>query len=284
MDIGTLQHNPPPRHPSPTELLVDSSTYVGVELEVTGVNSSEISRQVSSHFRCEPDGSLRANAHGRPMEFTFNQPKAGDEVVSALQALDANFKDNPTWELTNRGSTHVHLDVRDLTIGQLGWVVLFSAALEDHLFSLCGSSYRQNSHFCRSIKALPRTLEQAMKNIDIGDVRDASTFSSQMNSSSMTGALRNLLFGRRSPVWENNLKYTAINISAVQTFQSVEFRHFRPVCTLEEFLVIVNQIIKIKLAAKADNPVEEFGKLFEDVPDGVELLGRYIRLKELRGS
>lgn len=283
MELGRMYNNPSIKIPRASKELVCSSTHIGLELEVTGVNSNEIPDIMRRHYRCEADNSLRGNGHGGPMEFTFNRPTAGASIIEALDVLEQTFERTSSqwWELSNRGSTHVHLDVRDCTVDQLGWLVLMSSALEDYLFTINNSGYRQGSVFCRSLKALPNALKQAMSNIKAGPLPTSRDIKNHVCRSSLEEAGLALMFGEGVGTSGENMKYSATNLTAVRTFQSMEYRHFRPACTKAELLGFINPLLLLKKAAQASDPVKEFTKSFgKTAPNAVIELERYARLIE----
>ena len=271
MTLGSLKGGIKQTPSTTTELLVSPPTYIGYELEINNVRSSSVNADLHNNFRVEPDGSLRENG----MEFTFNQPKQGEEIITALDDLYNKYWDD-AWSLDHRGSVHVHLDVRPYEVPQLGWLSLMSAAAEDYLFSLCDSQYRSCSSFTRSIKANTSSMRQAMHNINGGNV-------SKNRVSEVYGDLERFEnhITRGSERVASNMKYQATNLQAVRRFCSVEFRHFRPVGTMEEALLIINTIQKLSLSALDANPVDKFTEYFETVaPAAVSMMIKYDSIRE----
>lgn len=258
--------------PTPTshEDLACNNTCIGFELEINNCPQEYVPSGLNPHWNYAPDHSLRQ----LPMEFVFNGPKHGAEITEALVLLYETHW-NDSWNLDQRGSTHCHLDIRDFEIPQIGWLTIMAAALEEHLFSLCGSEYRRASSFTRSLNSNSSAMRQAMMNITNGNVHHNTVAD---NYGSVERFERTIAFGDR-PVSEN-LKYQAVNLGAIARFGSVEFRHFRPVGTVIEALTIINTILKLSKAARADDPVAVFTEYFGEIaPESVEALRKYDLIK-----
>ena len=238
--------------------LVSSRIYVGVEVELEG-GAGSLPQEITRSWAHVNDNSLRNSG----FELIFDGPKAGQDIVDAVNALYDNW--NARWSPSQRCSTHVHLDMGEAHHGQVGWVYLMAICLENYLFSLGGSEYRQDSVFCRSPKGNIGQAQQMVQNIRHGEYSNFDEVSSE-----------SLLSGGSMMSTGENLKYSSVNVGSITRFGTVEFRHWAPIVRKEDLMLIINTLMKIKLAATSDSPVEKFCEFFESVsPDACSTLRKF---------
>ena len=262
MNIATFAGHTPVRFPEHTAELVMSNCFLGIEVELEGVSSGRVANGMYQWWRSESDGTLRNE--GR--EFVFREPFAGQDAVNGINSLYDNWRSE--WIISERGSMHVHVDIRDMNADQYLVFRIYMLALDDYLFSF--SPERYSSPFCRassrssvSINALRHMLRLDVNNWE-----------------------REVIFLR------NNRRYLSTNVHAGIRFGSIEFRHFQVPDTKEDMLTIVNTLLTIKKAAMsaAPNDVErhlksavlsmDHSQIIEAFPDAIESINRHLKLVE----
>ena len=172
---------------------------VGLELEIEGrglptEGALEKIKGVKSNARwaTKTDGSLR----GESIEYVLNAPCMIDEVEPLVVGLYDKFSSSKTeLLLTNRCSTHVHVNMTGKKINEITSAIALWTAFEEPL-TLWAGEERVNNHFCLSAKDSNQGTVQAWR-----------------------GFLRS---GRAR--WGDNLKYSALNILTLNRFGSLEYR------------------------------------------------------------
>lgn len=103
--------------------------HFGIEVEVEGMHALRDKRDadgdynIGKYWRVISDGSLRNGG----VELVCRKPVKEAELTVVLLALDSILKDE-TPEFSVRTSTHVHVNVRDMTLVQvIGLYMLYSA-------------------------------------------------------------------------------------------------------------------------------------------------------------
>lgn len=197
-----------------THPLVVGSGRVGVELEVE--NFPNPPRRLR-YWNLHDDGSLRNNG----IEFVFKGPLGGQDIFSAITELDSvMFSNKP--DLNIRCSTHVHVDVRDMTVDQVKRFIIAYAFFETFLFRQSGF-YRLKSNFC-----VPLSVAEGMVEIlaRYWNNRSQSDFISYIQNS-----------------WD---KYCAINLIPMAHFGSIEFRMSEAKSRKGQLLRLVNRFLALR--------------------------------------
>lgn len=174
---------------------------IGIELEIEGNNlptdghlaaiRSPVSRATWAVHR---DGSLR----GEALEYVLSTPVKPSELEYMLAALWEKFKTSKTaMTLSNRCSTHVHVNVGGAKINEITSVIALWTTLEEVLINWCGLD-RVSNHFC-----LPSSQSSTV-------IRTWGRF------------LENGQYD-----FPEGMKYSALNLRPMRTFGSVEFRTMR---------------------------------------------------------
>ncbi len=167
----------------------------GVEIEL-----ENITKHIGglNHWNQEDDGSLRDN--GR--EFIFNSPKNMLKSKLALEELEESFKAlGVRPKASNLTSTHIHIDVRDMTVEQ---VLSFTAALmvvEIDLAKASGAD-RYNNYFALS------TSESDHRKRDLIMVRSDEDFKAFIRKQVRT-----------------DVRYCGINFNSIHRYGSLEIRY-----------------------------------------------------------
>lgn len=125
----------PPR----TIQMIQDRALVGIEIEVENIDCEV---PITHYWEGKTDGSLRNNG----AEFT-TIPLRTYQVEYALNHLNQALNKHNNPEFTNRTSTHIHLNVRDMTWDQVKTLILLYAIFERHFFAIAGAK-REKSIFC----------------------------------------------------------------------------------------------------------------------------------------
>lgn len=186
-----------------------SNSAVGIELEIEGFTGSTSSLD-HDLVQVIDDNSLRN--YGR--EFIFNGPQSGVKIEQALDSLYSVVQSS-NCTVSERCSTHIHIDITDLTAQQFKNFVACSVLFEHVLFGLFGSTRRSNM-FC-----LPVDCNTYQMNL-IGDILERDT---------------------AFPSGTGISKYSGLSFNRFRDLGTVEFRMFDAVldkeraCNLIEFLL-----------------------------------------------
>lgn len=166
-------------------------TRAGIEIELENITDTNLN---TAYWRSITDGSLR----NRGREFVFNGAHGGSDLFLACVELDTFLgRQNPdgNW----RCSTHVHVDVRELTAVQLKNIIITNLVYEKLLFRLSGF-HRYSNNFCSAFGFAQQQLQLLAANWN----REGEAF------------MRNIAGG-----WD---KYSALNLRPLASFGSIEFR------------------------------------------------------------
>lgn len=189
------------------------STFFGIEVEM---ENSHL--QHGKYWEVKGDGSLR-NAG---QEAVFRMPLCGTDVRQALDEFDT-LGDLATVTTGMRTSVHVHMDVRDLPLSKIANLIVLYAALESVIYSANGSKDRYSNIYCPGITSNDQasSLRKFVKHANASDI--SSIHDSILQSQ----------------------KYSGLNIAAMRTFGSVEFRMHRGTTSsaeLKEFLLLLRKL------------------------------------------
>lgn len=166
---------------------------VGIEIEVEGKN---LPRRVKG-WNSEADGSLRGEEN---IEYVLSAPGTLDEAQQALNNLDKAYKDNDSVvDDTVRAGVHVHINAQHLTLVELFNFITIYLILEEPLTKFCGE-YREGNLFC-------------LRSCDAEYVLFA-----------LREAAQSRVFGG---LVHDNLRYSSMNVKALGTYGSLEFRAMR---------------------------------------------------------
>lgn len=199
--------------------LVVGSNFVGIEIELEGIRTDRFDSQ---YWNMKGDGSLRNNGQ----EFVCKGPTGGVDLFNAVVEIDRflfDKKPDGNW----RCSTHVHLDVRDMTASQLKNLIIIYLTMEKLIFRLSGF-HRYKNNFCCSIGFAQRQLQTLIGNWNREDTYD------------FTNRLINN--------WD---KYSALNLVPISSFGTVEFRMSEPKWRKGKLLLLCNRFLSMKELAKS---------------------------------
>lgn len=187
MTIGEMVGiEPDVRSYAPSQRLVDSSTLIGVEIEVENVTKAPNIPM----WKVKADGSLRNNG----VEYVFSTPMMGQDILTAIDKLYKGITaagNKP--DFTERCGLHVHVDVRSLSYPQYISFLYHVLLVERTLYKYCGRG-RDDNVFC-----IPYYKADA----------GCSTWT-------LDASMRDVLY--------TSSKYYGTNVNATKNYGSVEFR------------------------------------------------------------
>lgn len=199
------------------EKMPSAERLVGLELEIENFDPEAEQRFPGFHF--EADGSLRNSAQGIGIE-AITAPVAISSAIGLLSVFYKKFEITES-NYTERCSTHVHVNVMDMTADQLACLCLLYQATERLLFEYAGTD-RAQSIFCVPWCQSGLTYNYVQKLIaSPGQVKE----------------------------WQ---KYSALNLLPVATQGSVEFRHLGGTCDLNKikgWLAIIGCLFERAMAS-----------------------------------
>lgn len=249
--------------------------FAGIELEIEGIDE-DVPDTNPSNWQLVSDNSLRNGG----IELITNGPKCGKNLDICLRDLEESLL-NINYDISERCSTHVHIDVSDMYLSQILNFILLSCIFEDVLFTLFGSTRKSNT-FCLSTKDGGTNLQNLFdtsENIDY-------------------------LVDRR---WS---KYSGISLNRIRDLGTVEFRMFHPITKYEDYKRVLTFLFAMKAEAiamsdieeiisykKANSLIELFSRLFpeeeflpsfeKDIESGIKIVNDVIihkNLKEILGK
>ena len=247
-------------------------TSIGIEVEVENIRHTmtqgprgNLDYIINNLWACVSDGSLRN--HGA--EFV-SRVVWGTGIAEALHSLQDYLAEREAPKYSTRCSTHIHLDVRDLTIQQLQMLVQLYLIFEIPLFKMSGS--RLNCEYCLPYYQSPDAL-YALADLTAPQHKTYKIMANPEQYKVSVDALR-------QHVTKDLNKYMALNILPFSDKGSIEFRHHCGTHNKQELTRWINTIMCLKLAAQAreydEDPFIIFSKfgalrflesIFE--PDGV---------------
>lgn len=216
----------------PSTHLILPDTHLGIEIEVEGVNRRSLAQQapaiVQHYFDWHDDNSL----HDNGQEFTYKSPMFGEDVTESLRSI-CKFGNEQNWRISTRCGIHVHMDARDLTRHQLLGLLVYYVIFEPAIFAWVGND-RHANNFC-----VPWFKYE-------GSLHDAINILDYMRLSATSGGVspRDII-----QLCERYHKYAALNLKALATYGSIEFRHLQTTLDYDQILIWVNILLGIKRAA-----------------------------------
>lgn len=204
---------------SDSRLITDDC--IGVELELERAGGMFVKHP---GWAVHADHSLRNGG----AEFVFNGPASGADAVERLSSLTASIaearKAGAPPIISARTSTHVHVDVTDLTKKQLMRMIVLYAVFENVMFNSFAED-RVGNHFC-----LP--ISDCIELVNVVQWLNSSydTFASEMNH-------------------PNIGRYSAFNLKSIFKHGTVEFRHAQAMVELDQLLLWINACLAIKRGA-----------------------------------
>lgn len=204
-------------HPNVREQDVQGTVYpnpffAGIELEIEGNPSNE---GFPRAWVWEGDGSLRDGG----VEVKTRRGLRGRALESAVSRM-CSWLAGSGYRLSERCSTHIHVDVNDMNHQQLTNFLCLGVMLEPLLFRLFGNTRTANT-FCMS-------TDTGTTNYD--NLVDVVSGQKRIESIS----------------WS---KYAGIGLRRILDFGTVEFRMFCPIVTEEKYTQVLSLLFGMKAAA-----------------------------------
>lgn len=196
--------------------LVQPNFVFGIELEVENIREQMNQPKYYNYWSATNDASLRNNG----IEFVSNPMKAF-QIEKALRQIKEL---NPNYEpvFSERTSTHVHMNARDLTLNQILALTLVYASVEKLLYNWVGHN-RDKNIFC----------------VPLYNTNYLQYFSAIVEHPD------NLQF-----TW---MKYAGYNLLPLRSKGTVEFRHLYGTWDTETILQWINFLSCMKLYVKQNN-------------------------------
>lgn len=204
---------------------------VGIEIEVEGENLP----YCEAFWNNEEDGSLRGK---ESREYVLKKPLSLQGAREALNYLGAMYEANETKvDDSVRAGVHVHINVQQLNMVELYNFITLYLILEEPFVKFCGPT-REGNLFClRSI--------------------DAGFLLSQLQISAESKHFTNLV--------DDSLRYSSINVKALGTYGSLEFRAMRGTRDLDLIHKWAEVLLNLREVSKTyENPQ----KIIEEFSDG----------------
>jgi len=194
---------------------------VGIEIEVEGENLPWCEK----FWKNEEDGSLRGP---ETREYVLSKPMTLKEARVALKYLDAQYKEKDSVVHDSvRAGVHVHINVQKLNMIELYNFMTLYLVLEEVLVKFCGP-YREGNLFC--LRAC-----------------DAEYLLDQLQLSAETKRFDNLV--------SDQLRYASMNVKALGTYGSLEFRAMRGTRDLDLIYKWAEVLLSLREAALTyENP------------------------------
>lgn len=200
---------------------------MGVEVELENVANPRQGLD-SRLWSVQREGSLRGEY---PVEFCFAQPLCGTAILKALQNLEEVCTRSNEPSPSERTSVHIHVDVRDMDIEEVMRFIMIYLLFERTLVRYHGD-VREENIFCLPYYKAPGTLVSALGWLRSTGIRHASA-----------AAIRNS-FRRFS-------KYSGLNLSALFSHGSIEFRHMAGTWSSEAIYNWIHIVQSLKKAAES---------------------------------
>ena len=218
---------------------------VGIEVEMEG---KALPREVGMYWQVKADNSLRGGA-----EYVLLEPSSLDTLSDKMKVLWGAFaEEQSVLEPSHRCSTHVHINIQDLTEIQVFNFMVLYLICEDALVRFCGDE-RVGNLFClraRDAETVVDTIESVVR------TRDWDYFNT------------------------DRIRYAAMNCSSILRFGSLEFRSMRGVTDPRLVVRWANLLCKIKEASKTyKKPSDILNGFSEGGQEAFcyELFGKYSR-------
>lgn len=190
----------------------------GIEIECEGENLKIVHEGT---WRTEADGSLRGRFPDKSCEWVLEEPLSLKDAITAVNQLSKKQSGADTKiNFSYRTSTHVHVNAQDMTEDQYLNFIYTWLLLEEPLIRFCGPQRRAN-RFCLSIN-------------------DGEGAMDYLNLLFTTG------FAALPRLYENDIRYAALNIAASRKYGSIELRCMRGTLDVEVLTIWLTALQAIR--------------------------------------
>ncbi|MBW1801305.1 MAG: amidoligase family protein [Deltaproteobacteria bacterium] len=195
---------------------------VGIEIEVEGEN-------LPAHvvgWNKVGDGSLR----GESCEYVIKKPCLRNKVKLYTNRIAKAYKDAGTIiNQSDRTSVHIHINIQDMSLTEVYSFIALFLILETPLVKFCGDD-RENNLFCLRSSDAEGLLTILEKSASVKYLDCLNT---------------------------TEVRYSAINVSAIFKYGSLEFRSMRGTDDVKLIQKWVRILLKLKDAARNyESPLE----------------------------
>lgn len=171
---------------------------VGIEIEVEGF---DLPAEMGSYWSVHNDGSLRAPDGGTALEYVLSRPVKIDAVDKSLALFSKHMVTAKARSIDSpRTSVHVHFNYSQRTFQSIFTVACAHTIIEDLLVHYAGND-RVGNMFCLRAKDAEQWVE------------------------ALCTAISNDSY--QSLTRQDDLRYSALNLTALRKFGSIEFRALR---------------------------------------------------------
>lgn len=197
---------------------------VGIEVEVEGNNlRSMFPRAVP--WKAVHDGSLR----GESMEYVLRKPLKREAYPLALNVLRNQLEEGGSRVVySNRCGVHVHINCQELEISDVVSIITTYLCLEEVLVKWCGED-RVGNLFCLRATDAAGIIRYIQRLIDTKNIGICGT---------------------------DRIRYGSINLKALSTYGSLEFRAMRSDLTPGVIEDWVEMLLRIKDYSVGKQPVD----------------------------
>lgn len=224
---------------------------VGVEVEIENNSSSRVDRL--SNWNVVGEGSING------FEAVLSQPMGGLHLVQALQELEDALSERTQEQMfSEMTSTHIHINVTDLTADELFSFITLAIMFEPVLYNYV-APHRNKNHFC----------------LPMSDADDVLVRLAQVVMAHRRGDLSRGHFSTRFSM--NQCKYAGINLSSIARYGSLEFRMHQGTSRTTDIIRWVNILLTLKEHSRGRSPVNILETKVEMgiMSQFVEILGNY---------
>lgn len=201
---------------------------VGIEIEVEGERLPFLEK----YWKNEQDGSLRGP---ETCEYVLEKPMTLKDARIALSYLDAQYKDKKSKVYDSvRAGVHVHINVQKLNMIELYNFMVLYIILEEVLVKWCGP-YREGNLFC-------------LRTCDADYLVDRLTYVAEhRNFDSLVS---------------DQLRYASMNVKALGTYGSLEFRAMRGTRDLDLIYKWAEVLLSLREVAKGYESPDKIIEVF----------------------
>lgn len=203
---------------------------VGIEVEVEGNGLPHRWPVPGMPWKIVPDGSLR----GEGREFVLRKPVKRDDVVECLNSLRHQLKEIGSEVVySSRCGVHVHINCQELEVDDVISFITTYLCMEEVLVKWCGKD-RVGNLFCMRVSDASGLLQYVHHLIDTKNIH----------------ALRT-----------DRIRYASINLKALATYGSLEFRAMRSDLTpgvIESWVDMLLAIKDFSVGKKPSDIISQF--------------------------
>lgn len=198
--------------------------FMGIEIEAEGRHLLA-PNMLPKNWKATKDGSLRGEAY----EYLLAKPlSVTDLKASLVDFVKSSVENGVEYKFSNRTSVHVHLNAYTMSIAEIANLLCMYYMFEEVLLNFCGDS-RIDNRFCLSFKNAFYIQDIIEKYLSFTDIWHLN---------------------------ENLGKYSALNLAAIQSHGSIEFRAMRGTVDIDVLFPWIDVIQNLyKLSSEFNNPL-----------------------------